>query len=120
MDAVELELQEAATRAFILADAEDLVLVRSTRVADGSGGWTYTTPVQLATQTARLIPQSDRVLEVVSSDGRRAIPEWVLLMEPGSDMKRYDRFTWKGIVWEIAEVHYKPDYEMKGDVIRYA
>lgn len=120
MDAAELEIQATATRAFILADAEDLQLVRSTRSSDGAGGWVYSTPVPLAIQTARLIPQSDRVQEVITSDGRRAFPEYVILMEPSSDMQRYDQFTWRGIVWEISQIHYKPDYEMKGDVIRYA
>jgi hypothetical protein len=120
MDAAELELQTTATRAFILADPEDLSFVRMTRTSDGSGGWTYESPVSLAPQTARLIPQSDRVTEVESSDGRRAVPDWILLMEPGSDMQRYDHFSWRGVEWEIAQMHFKPDYEMKGDVIRYA
>jgi hypothetical protein len=120
MNAKELEIQMSATRAFILADPEDLDLTRSVRVSDGAGGFETSTETPLATQTARMIPQSDRVMEVTGSDGRRAVPEWVVMMEPGSDMKRYDRFQWRGITWEIAEIHTKPDYELKGDVIRYA
>lgn len=118
MREAELQLQASATRAFILADAEDLTLVRRSRQSDGAGGYTYTTGAPLASQTARLIPQSDRTLEVTGADGRSAHPDWILLMEPGSDMQRYDRFDWRGDTWEIAELHQKPDYEMKGDVIR--
>lgn len=120
MNSIELDLQMSATRAFILADAEDVNFLRSVRTSDGAGGFVSGPEVMIATQTVRMIPQSDKVLEVTGSDGRRAIPEWVILMDPGSDMKRYDRFTWRNIVWEVAEIHTKPDYELKGDVIRYA
>jgi hypothetical protein len=120
MDAAELEIQATATRAFILADPEDLTLMRRVRTPDGSGGFTYGSPAALAVQTGRMIPQSDRVVELRTSDGRSAIPEWVLMMEPDSDMQRYDQFTWRGAVWEIVQIHNKPDYELKGDVIRYA
>jgi hypothetical protein len=120
MDPAELELQTAATRAFILADPEDLVLLRKTKTPDGAGGFVGTAEASLATQVARLIPQFDAVPELTGSDGRLAVPEWVLLMEPGSDIQRYDRFWWNDIQWEIAQLHYKPDYEVKGDVIRCA
>jgi hypothetical protein len=118
MDAAELDLQVAATRAFILADAEDITLYRSVRQSDGAGGYKYGTHVPLAPQVARLIPQTDAVPEFAGQDGRRATPEWVILLEPESDMQRYDRFEWRGDTWEIVQVHSKPDYEMKGDVIR--
>lgn len=120
MNTLELELQTAATRTFILADPEDLVFTRQAKVPDGAGGFIETPNAPLAMQTGRMIPQSDRVPEITASDGRSARPEWVLLMEPDADMQRYDRFTWRGIVWEIAQIHTKPDYELKGDVIRYA
>jgi hypothetical protein len=120
MNVAELELQITATRAFILADAEDIEIVRRTRSDDGSGGFIYESPVALAAQVARLIPQSDKVREVTAEDGRVALPEWVIMMEPDSDLQRYDRFTWRGIEWEIAQIHTKPDYQLKGDVIRYA
>lgn len=120
MNVAELEIHRAATREFILHDPEDLVFLRNVRTSDGAGGFVETADAPLATQTGRMIPQSDKVPELTASDGRSARPEWVLLMEPDADMKRYDRFTWRNILWEIAQIHTKPDYEMKGDVIRYA
>lgn len=118
MEAAELELQEGITRAFILADASDLVLRRRTRTSDGAGGFTYSTPVEIASQTFRLIPQTDQVPEIEDSNGRMAVPEWIILGEAGADVKRYDRFTWRSMDWEIVQVHLKPDYETKGDVVR--
>lgn len=120
LSAVELELQTAATRAFILADAEEIALVRRTKTSDGAGGFSWSVVGTLVEQTARLVPQSDRVPEIVGSDGRSARPEWVIMMEPGADIARYDQFVWRGNTWEIAQLHAKPDYEIKGDVIRYA
>lgn len=113
----ELDLQTAATQAFILADAEDIVLLRRTRSPDGAGGFVFDDEIQIAEQTARLIPQQDKTLEVTGSDGRRATPDWVIMMAPDADLERYDRFDWNGKTWEIAQIRAKPDYERKGDVI---
>lgn len=118
MEAVELELQEGITRAFIYADADNIVLYRSDPVADGAGGKKRGEEYPLAVQTFRMIPQTDQVTEIADSNGRMAMPEWVLLGESASDMRRGDRFTWRGMEWEIAQVHTKPDYQRKGDVIR--
>jgi hypothetical protein len=115
----ELSLQVAGTRAFILADPEDIQLLRPTRTEDGEGGWVNGDFAPLATQTCRMIPQSDQVEEISTPDGRMARPEYVILFEPGSDMKRYDEFIWRDTRWQIVQIHSKPDYEMKGDVIRY-
>jgi hypothetical protein len=117
MDAAELELQDGITRAFILADAEDLVLRRRAKVSDGAGGFTQSS-VDIAEQTFRMIPQNDGVPEIADSNGRMGIPEWILLGESDCDMARYDRFTWRSMEWEIVQVHIKPDYQRKGDVIR--
>lgn len=118
MDPVELQLQTDITRAFILADSEEIVFRRPERLEDNAGGFKYGPGEQeLAPQTCRLIPQSDRVPEIAGSNGRMAVPEWVIIMEPESDIARYDRFVWRGKEWEIAELHIKPDYQLKGDVI---
>jgi hypothetical protein len=117
MDSVELELHAGVTRAFILADAEDLTLTRRTKVSDGAGGFTFA-EIELAPQTFRILPQTDQVPEIQLPNGRLGMPEWVLLGDSESDMERYDRFTWRGMSWEIAQVHSKPDYEKKGDVVR--
>lgn len=118
MDALELKLQVETTRAFILADPEDLVLLRRDKISDGSGGFYFDNEQSLPSQTARLIPQNDRVPEVVTSDGKRGMPEFVILLEPDADVQRYDQFQWKNVRWEIAHLHLKPEYELKGDVIR--
>lgn len=116
----ELELQITMTEAFILADAVELQLLRREKQPDGSGGYTFTDPVPLDNvQTFRLIPQSDKVPEISTSDGRRANPEFVLLAMPDADLQRYDLFDWAGDRWEIAQIHLKPDYERKGDVVQY-
>lgn len=118
----ELELQKGITTAFILADAEEVVLNRPPKVSDGAGGFRfdYNNMEALAEAYARMIPQNDRTTEYTAGDGRRAVSEWIILMEADADIKRYDRFVWRGVLWEVAQVHTKPDYETKGDVIRCA
>src|SRR5215213_4681856 len=96
MDAAELELHMGISKSFILADPEDLVLKRQEKVSDGAGGFSVGPEVKLAPQTFRLIPQSDRVVEVADSNGRMSTPEWIIMGEVGCDMERYDYFTWKG------------------------
>ncbi len=118
MDTAELQLHKDVTRAFILADAESIVLRRQEKNSDGAGGFILSPEFSLEPQTFRMIPQNDRKPEIADSNGRMAVPEFILLGEVGCDLRRYDRFTWKGDEWEIAEVHHKPDYEVKGDVIR--
>jgi len=120
VDAAELQLQVTMTEAFILADAVELLLLRRTRSDDGAGGFTLTDPQPLpGVQTFRLLPRSDKVPEVSTSDGRRASVEYTLLALPDADMQRYDLFDWNNIRWEIAQVHMKPDYERKGDVVQW-
>lgn len=119
MDAAELQLHKDITEAFIMADVEEINFRKYTREEDGAGGFRMVGPVDIATQLGRMIPKTDSVPEIETSFGRMAIPEWTLLMAAGADIARYYRFTWRGLEWEVAQVHTKPDYERKGDVVRY-
>ena len=47
------------------------------------------------------------------------MPELYLLAMPDANIQRYDKFSWHGIDWQIDEIHFKPDYEMRCDVVRY-
>lgn len=121
ISAVELGIMTAQTKAFIDADYEDIVIEpRETKTSDGAGGWTMVSGPDLAPVRVRLIPQSDKVPEQSSLEGRRKAPEFVLVALPGADIQRYDRFNWRGNTWEIAQVHDKPEYELKGDVVLHA
>ena len=121
LSATELEIQSAITQAFILADPESIIFQRRTQTADGAGGFILGAPAPLSNaQTVRLIPASDKVPEVSTSDGRRARPELVVLAPRDVDRAKYDQFTYDGRTYEIAEIHDKPDYERKGDAVVYA
>jgi hypothetical protein len=118
MDSAELTLEIQATQAFIYADAESIQLSRSVRATDGAGGYVDGAPAPIIEQTARLVPQSDNVPQLVGSDGRLAKPEWVIMFMPGADVARFDRFTRGNSEWEIANLHPAPKYILKGDVIK--
>lgn len=108
-----------STQAFIAADYEDLVFSRTSRVSDGEGGWTNVTPVSFGPLRCRLVPQSDRVEEVSTSDGRSLRPSFVLVALPTEDLQRYDRFDYKGDTYELASVRPDPEYALKADVVLY-
>jgi hypothetical protein len=116
--ATELAMMVKQTAAFIAADATEITLTpRDDRVSDGAGGWVDTPGAPLAPISVRLIPQSDKVPEAAVVEGRRAVPDMILMAMPGVDIKRYDRFSWNGKVWKISHIHDKPEYEFKADVV---
>lgn len=118
ISALELKVMSAQTQAFIAADAEDIqVRPRITRVSDGAGGWVEPVEPPLLPVTVRLIPQSDKVPEAAVSEGRRSVPEFILIAMPGTNLDRYDVFSWRGKEWEISHIHEKPEYELKADVV---
>lgn len=118
MEAGELAVHIAGTAAFIAADPVTLTLQTRSRLPDGAGGSRFFNGPDRAPQTFRLIPQQDKVPERQTSDGIVAVPEFVLLGMPDCVMQRYDRFEALGATWEIAQVHLRPAYQKKGDVVR--
>lgn len=120
MALTEQEILAQGTWAFILADPVSLQLRRRNRNEDGAGGFSITDGTWVAAQTFRLIPRSDKVPEVTTSDGKTAQPEFTILGTPESIMERYMRFLYNGRTYEIAQVHNGPAYERKGDVVRIA
>lgn len=118
MNEAELAMHDTLTRAFILADPTEVELFRATRTSDGAGGWVQGNPDDpINAQTFRLVPQSDEVPELVTSDGTRAKPKFIIVGPSDCDMQRYDQFFWNDAWWEIAQIHTKPVYEVKGDVV---
>lgn len=106
------------TKAFIAADTTSIVISpRTTRTADGAGGWVDVVGTPLAPISVRLIPQSDKVPAAAVVEGRRAVPEMVLMAAPGTDIERYDTFSWGGKKWKVDFIHDKPEYELKADLV---
>lgn len=106
------------TTSFIEADSENITFSRpGAKQDDGEGGWIFGNSVPFGPLKVRLIPQSDKVPEVSTSDGRTYKPEYVLMGLPTMSIQRYDTFAYKGEVYEIAQVHDGPEYELKADVV---
>lgn len=106
------------TVAFIDADKTDIVISpRTTRSPDGAGGWVDATGEPLPAISVRLIPQSDKVPVMAVVEGRRAVPEMILMAVPGTDIQRYDTFEWGGKTWKIDFIHDRPEYELKADLV---
>ena len=106
------------TQAFIEADGTDLSVSRKVKVSNGSGGYTTGPETVHGPFRVRLIPQSDRVPEVVMSDGRLMRPKFVILGMPGTDIRRDDVLVWKLKQFVVAAVHDGPEYEFKANVVQ--
>ena len=119
MNPVELEIQIAATEAFIAQDPQDLDIWRQDEsVSDGAGGQVKIEPFLVASGFFRLIPQQDKVPIVQTFNGTKEDPKLVIMGLPGIDFRRGDYFNWRGYRWEVVAGHALPDYESKADVVR--
>lgn len=115
----ELAIMVRQTASFVAADPESIaVTAATTRVADGAGGHTET-PGAPFTTTVRLIPQADKVPTVDTWEGTREKVEYVLIAVPaeGARLTKGSIFGWRGQSWRISQVHDKPDYAFKADVV---
>src|SRR5690606_24143628 len=100
------------------ADRVTLGVTHRSRVPDGAGGFRWEVLNEIPVEvTGRMIPQSDKVPEVQSNDGRWARIEYILMCMPGEDIRRYDTFSYKGREWQIFQLHLNPEYELKADVV---
>lgn len=116
----ELLVQKATTRAFIAADAEDVVLMRRERVPDGAGGYLKNPPSALTPQRCRVIPStSSRQVERTTLDGKVVVPSAILLGEDDLNVAIGDRFIGWGAEWEVVHVHERQAYQRKADLIRH-
>lgn len=120
--AMELEVQRLNTEEFIKADPIILDLTRQQRVIQPSGGYVMEAHPLGLPQTFRLIPASDRMPEIKTSNGRLVVPEYILLGAWDCNMERWDRFELNDVWFEIASPirpeHTQSRYERKGDVVR--
>lgn len=117
--ASELKVLRRNTKAFIDADDRSVVLLRPTRVPNGTGGTRPGPAAPLAAQTMRLLPQdASSSTERRMADGTVVLPTWVLLGTHDADMKRGDTFVMPDgtTTAEVVYVHEKKAYEVKGEV----
>lgn len=109
----------AATQMFIDERPIELALVRSTKVSDGEGGWTKTSPTTLSPQRVRKVAQG-RIADTtqrMTSDGALVIPTAVLIAMPDFDVQRYDTFTLDGIPHEVLWVTRLPEWRVQAEVV---
>lgn len=115
---IELKVLRYNTQEFIAADSREVVLLRSTRVSNGTGGTRPSPAVPQPAQTMRVLPQAaSTAVERTAVDGQVVTPSWVLLGTFSADMKRGDRFALAdGSTGEVVYVHEKRQYQVKGEV----
>lgn len=114
----ELAVGIATTKQFIESDVEVIVFKRPMRrERTETGGYADIPGFTSEPQRVRLIPQSDKVPAAMDTNGTRERPEYILAGLPDADFDKGDTFVWRGQTWKVEQLHDKPDYIRKGDVI---
>lgn len=118
ISAAEMAVHVASTKAFVEADVETIIFQRpGGRIRTETGGYKDVAATTTKTQRVRLIPQSDKVPVSADTNGTREIPEYIVMGLPDADFQKGDLFDWRGQRWSVQQIHDKPDYARKGDVI---
>lgn len=117
ISAAEMQAHLAQTRAFVAADVEEIVFEHTERVRNPATGGYKDVVTTSDLQRVRMIPQSDKVPQVVAPEGTREQPEYIVCGMPDAKFNKGDTFAWRGQTWRITQLHDKPDYIRKGDVI---
>lgn len=116
----EMAVHVANTRVFIEADVEVIQFQHAAgKVTTPTGGRVDVPGALSEPQRVRMIhqPFADRVKRADDTNGKRELPEHVVLGMPDADFQKGDVFEWRGQEWKIEAIHDKPDYIRKGDVI---
>ncbi len=117
ISAAELRVQRSLTEKFIGADSFPVVLYRSSRTADGAGGWIPGDPAPLPPQVMRLIPLQDGAQERFTADGQAVTPGYMLMGKHDADMARWDTFEHRGATYEVVFINENRHYQVKGEVV---
>lgn len=113
----ELRAQQRISQAFIDADAQDVILMRSPRLDDGAGGFTLGEAVPQGAQRLRLLPQEDGATARTTAEGETATPEYMLMGPWDANMERFDEFQIGTTRYQIVYIDDRK-YELKGEVVR--
>lgn len=117
MDSVEAALQTHITKAFIDADAVQVLLLRPGTVANGAGGTRRGVATAQSAQTVRLVPAADPVVaQTPQVDGGASTTKYVLLGLPGMNIANGDYFLYDGHTFDVSEVRRVGGYETKATV----
>lgn len=111
----EAKVQRAITKAFVDADAEQIVLNRRVKVDNGAGGYRWEESPR-PVQTMRLNPLSEGG-ERLNSDGRMVQSTHTLVGYYGSVIGRFDRFVLNGRPYEVTYVFENNEYQTKAEVV---
>lgn len=120
----EQRIQRKLTRAFIQTSPRCIQLVPYSRLRDDQGGWRYTRGETRPEQTFRFIeagqPGSNATRNDLGVDGVRREYEFELLGEYCAVIDVGDRFTIKGVEYEVTDVWTDNGWETRASLIRRA
>lgn len=118
MRRTELIMARRQINALIQSDPTQIVLTRTTMVADGAGGFKKGPQVVLDPQTITIVPFKRRMSEMLINTELGDVVEYpyIVLGYPTLDIQREDTFTWNGDSFSVHAVDIKQDVRVSAAV----
>lgn len=113
MTTTEQLVQRKNTRAFILAEPIDVVLIPRTITKSNTGAQQFTDGTPRAVQTVRLIPITEVQRPTVTVAGVERIADFTILLEWDGEIARNDYFVIGDAHYDVIELSPFNGYEVK-------
>ena len=116
------DIHVAQTEYFINENPSTVRCLRRTRVATGTGGFTWSAAVDSGERTIRIVGQGSRVSEQprVSASGEMVVPDGVAISVPDADWLKGDQFMHEGRLYEVVAVGMLPPWRKRLETICHA
>jgi hypothetical protein len=116
VNAVELEFNRVNTTAYIAADPSVIALARTTRVADGAGGFTKSAPTPQAEQIFRIVNGQISQMVARTVDGKEIKADYMMICQWNANVAAGDTFVTTNCKYLVTYVYPDPTYELLAEV----
>jgi hypothetical protein len=116
MLAIELDMQQRNTLAYIAADPSVIVLNRTTLVPDGAGGLVKSVPSPVAAQTFRIVNGQIQQIVTRTLDGQEVRADYMMICRWDADVHAGDSFSSSFCNYRVTYVYPDPTYELLAEV----
>lgn len=107
------------TRQYIHEDPTEVTLERTTRTADGAGGWVDGDPTPVDPQTVRLVPANPNAGNEVRTVGGEVLKtQYSIVAMPDADIVEGDALMIGTARHEVAVVLGIGGYELRAELVR--
>lgn len=113
------DLHLRATQRMIDANPSTVIPMRRTRVANGTGGWTTSDPVEQSPVVCRKVGISiNSNISRVTADGAGVLLFAHVISLPDADIQVGDRLSFGDVNVEVLDINFDPPWRLMAEVYR--